>query len=925
MDSSEHSSSGDEPRDDRDEREDDAPLDLEPLACMACRARKLKCDRTKPACSRCTKATDGTICVYPESRRKPMFKRRNVKDLEARLAQVEGLLKEAPILDRKRGAEDHSDSSSSYAFRNGVRDCNGTGLFSVITEAEHGDSPLGGGFGGGPNLNATVEEENYSTELMDLGMSESLPPYEIIEALHTAYFQNQHMFIPIIHQARYLKAFHSAPHLRPPMGLQYAIWAMSSQVYHKYSGFHDAFYRRARQYLENDEMRGHGEHFITIGHAQAWALLAAYEARRLFFTRAAMSCSRAVRLVGMMGLNRLDDESGGDRIATTLRPPEDWTELEERRRVYWGAFCVDSHASISTGWPTLINANDATTHLPSSEDAFTRGIPQRSCSLENIFSGSTYSTFSSAILVCHLFNSILLHVQLKPGDRPEDLDYGPFWQRHRSLDTKLSSAFVFLPERYRLPNNFHDPVAVHTNLNLHAATICLHNAAVERAEVHNMKASVIKGFHDRMFTAAQEIINIMEKTSYMAASYKSPLASLSLYCAASVFIYQAMVHEKNGTQNTDNAEAAASNVEFIMRCMDNGRSNNVTRLLLHQAILDVDRNGLAPSKHFAWFKRYSNRAVDAGHYVPVLARSAVSRHSWMQPPMAGRLPLINDHNAKIMKTQQCCTAGDTNICDACRSKMEASGSTDARFNAAAAHGNDLANKTKRRRVQSPQERSASPAGADRLHYGGAFVVLPHRSAVSSSRGSSSDKSSDSDDEDDSAVPAHHSATSGTDSGSRPSISTQGSLPGLVMGTMASPPNITSAAGVAMPKPPQPATNNFFPSVSLPDLWTGSASSLAVNASLGNGSFIGLSASNIDLTRSPQNNQAAGSSLGMDSSFLYNPLSETVPTSSFDDAAAIEAIVTGDTAEQVEGSDPWTSFLQAGDFDSTDWAAIDNQP
>jgi hypothetical protein len=72
---------------------------------------------------------------------------------------------------------------------------------------------------------------------------------------HTAYFQNQHMFIPIVHKARYLKAFHSVPHLRPPMGLQYAIWAMSSQVYRKYSGFHDAFYRRARQYLENDEMK----------------------------------------------------------------------------------------------------------------------------------------------------------------------------------------------------------------------------------------------------------------------------------------------------------------------------------------------------------------------------------------------------------------------------------------------------------------------------------------------------------------------------------------------------------------------------------------------------------------------------------------------------------------------------------------------
>lgn len=55
----------------------------EPLACVSCRARKLKCDRITPACSRCIKVSND--CVYPASRRKPTFKRRNVKELEARL------------------------------------------------------------------------------------------------------------------------------------------------------------------------------------------------------------------------------------------------------------------------------------------------------------------------------------------------------------------------------------------------------------------------------------------------------------------------------------------------------------------------------------------------------------------------------------------------------------------------------------------------------------------------------------------------------------------------------------------------------------------------------------------------------------------------------------------------------------------------
>lgn len=55
----------------------------ESLACVTCRTRKLKCGRERPICSRCARV-DGQ-CVYPESRRRPAFKRKNVKELEERL------------------------------------------------------------------------------------------------------------------------------------------------------------------------------------------------------------------------------------------------------------------------------------------------------------------------------------------------------------------------------------------------------------------------------------------------------------------------------------------------------------------------------------------------------------------------------------------------------------------------------------------------------------------------------------------------------------------------------------------------------------------------------------------------------------------------------------------------------------------------
>jgi len=85
----------------------------------------------------------------------------------------------------------------------------------------------------------------------------------------------------------------------------------------------------------------------------------------MHFTKASMSSARCVRLVEMMGFHRLDDPCKEDNpIAPTIDPPKDLVELEERRRVFWGAFCMDAHASISTGWPTLVDLSQVRiTHM----------------------------------------------------------------------------------------------------------------------------------------------------------------------------------------------------------------------------------------------------------------------------------------------------------------------------------------------------------------------------------------------------------------------------------------------------------------------------------------------------------------------------------------------------------------------------------
>ncbi|KXJ97487.1 hypothetical protein Micbo1qcDRAFT_8179 [Microdochium bolleyi] len=617
------------------------------LACVACRNRKLKCDRTKPACTRCVKLK--VDCLYPESRRKPTFKRRNVKELEARLAQVEDLLREAG--NGKISADQLDDSDTTveqveidleYAqlpatedvFLQGLDYNPGAGLdatggFSTAsvplpsgpTQAAPGDPDLG--------------RDTAFGELMGLGgLSEALPPFEVMEELHRIFFTRQQHFIPILHPARYLQSFYSAPHMKPPMCLQYAVWALASNGDLKYHKFHDVFYQRARRYLEADEMKGHGEHFITLAHAQAWCLVATDEARSMLFTRAAMSSARATQLSYMMGLHRLD--CGPEDTSPTLAPPKDWAELEERRRTFWGVFCIDSHCSISTGWPHLIDvAETVTTRLPASETAFHSGEPVDSPVLSEALRGTPYSSFAGAVIICYLFDTVNRHVHRgKPSDNPHNYEYGAFWTRHREIDNILSSAFMFLPACFRLPDNNRDPTAIHTNLNLHAAVICLHHGAIDQVAKCNLPEEVRKVSEDRLCCAAQEIVNIAKLTSHINNKMKSPLAALSLYCAASVYIYLA---------KTRREAVQADNLDFLLAAMDAiSREHAITGGFLRQTVLDIRRNDVANIIRLSRFDALSAKlGTILPNSIPMLARSQISRHSECAPPLPGRLPLGN--------------------------------------------------------------------------------------------------------------------------------------------------------------------------------------------------------------------------------------------------------------------------------------------
>lgn len=572
------------------------------LACGTCRKRKLKCDSKRPKCSTCARL--GHPCEYDEVRKKSGPKRGYVKELEARLKQVETLLT------TQQGSDNSPPNASEQAqaqptqqpepaqspqswpqgtaagmsmFDSGSINNNSMGaMFGISQDASMQDSSLnmpnpfmsGGGI------------EDFSWDMISLGLEEPLPPQDVMDELYQVFFEKIHPSMPMIHRPRFMASLNMPTSQRPPVCLRYIMWAHACAMVPRYRSSADQFYQKSRKYLEQDEMKGHGESFISMAHAQAWVMISTYEFKSMYFPRAWMSCGRATRMCQLMGLHR-QDRVGLD-VKQTMAPPKDWIEREERRRIFWLAYCQDRYASIGTGWPMAIDERDILTNLPASDEAFLTGKAENTPTLQDIINGSgasNLSSFAGVCLLATLFGRNLTHLH-RPGDDDNDHDLnGEFWKRHRSIDNILLNTSLSLPAHLRLPFGLDDPNIIFANMNIHTSTICLHQAAIFKADKHRLPAQIGAESKRRCIVAADQITNIMKMCSHQDLSILNPFIAFCLYVAARVFVQ----YLKSKREDT----TVRSSLTFLLSAMMALRNKNpLTESFLVQLDVDLEGSGL---------------------------------------------------------------------------------------------------------------------------------------------------------------------------------------------------------------------------------------------------------------------------------------------------------------------------------------------
>ncbi|ESA43978.1 hypothetical protein GE21DRAFT_956 [Neurospora crassa] len=464
---------------------------------------------------------------------------------------------------------------------------------------------------------------DFTWEMIGLGLEEPLPPQETIDELHQVYFDKIHPSLPMIHRARYFHAMNLAPNQRPPVCLRYAMWTLACSVSDRFLDLKELFYQRARRYLELDTIKGFGEHMITVSHCQTYVLLASYEFKWMYFPRAWMSIGSAVRLCQMMGLYRVD---GGDlEVKQCLPPPRDWTEKEERRRTFWMAFCQDRYASIGTGWPMIIDEKDILTDLPASDEAYDLSHPQETQSLNDVTlhtGPSKLSSFGGVILLAYLFGRNLIHLHRPTeDDRDDDLN-GEFWKRHRQMDNILLNVSLCIPSALKLPQGLANPNVVFTNMCIHTSTICLHQAAIFKADTNNLPASVSTECKMRCITSAHEIASIMRMASHLDLDRLNPNMSFCLYVAARVFVQFLKSRPDDGQ--------VADSLRFLLSAMNAlKRKNPLTESFVVQLDVDLEALGAKVPKLKNAFSRSNDGHTSRAHMKPGTGLGASTQHGNM--------------------------------------------------------------------------------------------------------------------------------------------------------------------------------------------------------------------------------------------------------------------------------------------------------
>ncbi|PSN61386.1 hypothetical protein BS50DRAFT_504467 [Corynespora cassiicola Philippines] len=474
-------------------------------ACQACRKKKAKCSRQQP-CSHCIK--NNITCVYDERKGKPGMKAGAIDRLNRRVDSLENMFLGQGMLWQQvwrcldainDHSSRHSPSSSNLSEctnqlketldslgrkRNGDElstpsACDGNKRRRVETPPHFISAP-------GPGLKPTEEE---------------LLAQDLTDSLVEIYFTRIHPWIPILHVRQFRRQM-AIPDERKKVA---TILRAITSVCVRFSddsrlGDPEARLRLAKsnrqavilQSMESFSVENLQASIIcafdTIGSGRgpsAWSIVGS-------MARSVEQLQLSVEDEGQSPVPK-DTQVLVKRMAF-LRPCRSWSEVEERRRVFWNIFLMDRFCSIATGWNVCLTSADVKRRLPCEGALWEEGKPLHTPTpyfgvsdppgnAGNVLPSARPETadqaslggFAYCIEATESLSLVTSFFLQQAVDVAKAHDVQLWLMRFKQLDLRLVQWKIFLPERWREACALNDDGNMDPNLTLAHIT---HNTAV---------------------------------------------------------------------------------------------------------------------------------------------------------------------------------------------------------------------------------------------------------------------------------------------------------------------------------------------------------------------------------------------------------------------------------------------------------------
>nr|UOS85798.1 transcription factor [Hypoxylon rubiginosum] len=392
------------------------------------------------------------------------------------------------------------------------------------------------------------------------------------------YFDRVHPVVPILNKPKTFKWIHDGSNMSEPRQcLQYAMWTSATAFSSQFSGIQETIYAKTRFLLDQLDLNGNDSLICHIEHVQSWILITFYEFAKTNYRRGWLSAGRVFRLVQFLKLYDLDSPK-----PLALNSEVDLISLEEKRRTFWVAYCLDRFMSVIEGAPMTLSEEVVYTRLPCPDTDFERGlVPQESFLAETMSSADMrpYAPLAECVILVTICSRALSHRQIYTIETLYSNIPLDFSSRHDWLDGMLTRRINSLQVNYPSLSVADNPMIIFSYMVAHSTVIYLCRI-IETLSRNDQNQSLVWDFQERGLWAAQEIARLAKEHEHLGYFKAHTFMPLTIYLGASRLARHLEV--RKGELKTSEIEDVEMSLRASVEALQKLQSvNNLASYYLH--------------------------------------------------------------------------------------------------------------------------------------------------------------------------------------------------------------------------------------------------------------------------------------------------------------------------------------------------------